>query len=47
MLLATAIYVGLGLARGSWATSIWLFPVGGILCGVVSTVLNPYKGEDD
>ena len=47
MLLATAIYVGLGLARGSWATSIWLFPVGGILCGEVSTVLNPYKGEDD
>lgn len=46
MLLATAIYVGLGLARGAWSTAWWLFAVGGILCGVVSVVLDPYKGED-
>jgi len=47
MLLATAIYVALGFTRDSWGTSWWVFPVGGILCGVVSIVLNPYKGEDD
>lgn len=47
MLLATAIYVALGSSQGSWGTSWWVFPVGGILCGVVSIVLNPYKGEDD
>lgn len=47
MLLATAIYVGLGLAKDLWNTAWWIFVVGGILCGVVNVVLNPYKGEDD
>ena len=47
MLLATAIYVALGFTRGSWGTSWWVFPIGGILCGIVSVVLNPYKGEED
>ncbi len=47
MLLATAIYVALGLTQASWGTSWWVFPVGGILCGVVNIVLDPYKGEDD
>ncbi len=47
MLLATAVYVGLGLAKGLWGTAWWVFAVGGILCGVVSVALNPYKGEDD
>lgn len=46
MLVATAIYVGLGFTRNAWGTAWWIFPVGGILCGVVSVVLNPYKGED-
>ena len=46
MLLATAVYVGLGLTRNAWGTAWWLFVVGGILCGVVSVALNPYKGED-
>lgn len=46
MLLATAVYVGLGLARGLWHSAWWVFAVGGILCGVASVVLNPYKGED-
>ena len=46
MLLATALYVGLGFARNAWGTAWWVFPVGGILCGAVSVVLNPYKGED-
>ena len=46
MLLATAVYVGLGLTRNTWGTAWWIFAVGGILCGVVSVALNPYKGED-
>ena len=46
MLLATAVYVGLGLTRNAWGTAWWVFPVGGILCGVVSVALDPYKGED-
>lgn len=48
MLLATAIYLVLGLGFNKWGTeSVWLFAVGGILCGIVSTILNPYKGDDD
>lgn len=47
MLTATAVYVGLGLGFSRWGTeTVWLFAVGGILCGVVSIVLNPYKGEE-
>lgn len=46
MLLATAIYVGCGLALELWDTAWWVFAVGGILCGVVCVVLNPYKDED-
>ena len=47
MLLATAIYVALGFTRDAWDIAWWVFPVGGILCGIVSVVLNPYKGEED
>ena len=46
MTLATAIYVGLGLALNLWGSAWWVFAVGGILCGVVSVALDPYKGED-
>lgn len=46
MLIATAVYVGLGLARNTWGTAWWVFAVGGILCGAVSVALNPYKGDD-
>lgn len=46
MLLATAIYVGLGFTRNAWGTAWWVFPVGGILCGIVSTLLDPYKNEE-
>ena len=46
MLIATAIFVALGFTRNTWDTSWWVFPVGGIICGVVSVILNPYKGED-
>lgn len=47
MLLATAIYVGLGFTGNAWDTAWWVFPVGGILCGIVNVILDPYKGEDD
>lgn len=41
MLLATAVYVGLGLALRLWGTAWWVFAVGGILCGVAAVVLGP------
>lgn len=41
MLLATAIYVGLGLALDLWGKAWWVFAVGGILCGVAAVVLGP------
>jgi len=41
MLLATAIYVGLGLTRGMWKSAWWVFVVGGILCGVAALLLGP------
>ena len=41
MLLATAVYVGLGLALDMWKTAWWVFAVGGILCGVAAVVLGP------
>ena len=46
MTLVTAVYVGLGLSMNLWRTAWWIFAVAGILCGVVSIVLDPYKGED-
>lgn len=46
MTLTAAVYVGLGLALDLWRSAWWIFAVAGILCGVVSIVLNPYKGED-
>lgn len=45
MLLATAIYVGLGLALDLWKTAWWVFAVGGILCGVTAVVLGPKEEE--
>ena len=47
MLLCTAIYVSLSLYGGEWERNVWLFAAGGILCAIISVVLNPYKGEDD
>lgn len=46
MVLATAVYVGLGLALNLWDRAWWVFAVAGILCAVVCIVLNPYKDED-
>lgn len=47
MLAVTAIYVALGLTRNAWGSAWWLFPVGGIGCAIVSTILNPYKEDGD
>ncbi len=47
MLAVTAVYLICGFTNNLWDTAWWVFPVGGVLCGVVSTILNPYKGEDD
>lgn len=41
MLLATAIYVVLGLSRNMWNTAWVVFAVGGILCGATSILLGP------
>ncbi len=41
MLLATAVYVGLGLTRGMWGTAWWVFAVGAILCGAAALLLGP------
>lgn len=41
MLLATAVYVGLGVALDLWRTAWWVFAVGGILCGVAAVALGP------
>ena len=40
MLLATAVYVGLGLTKELWGSAWWVFPVGGLLCGVVHVILD-------
>lgn len=45
MLLATAVYVGLGLALDLWKTAWWIFAVGGILCAVTTVVLGPKEEE--
>ncbi len=41
MLLATAVYVGLGLSLDLWKTAWWVFAVGGILCAVAAVILSP------
>lgn len=40
MLIATAIFLILGLVYGKWHPSWVVFPIGGILCGVVSTIVG-------
>ena len=45
MVLATAIYVTLGLTMDLWKTAWWVFPVGFILCGVVHVAFGP-REED-
>jgi len=47
MLAATAIYLLRGFTASAWGTAWWVFPVGGVLCGAVNVILDPYKGEND
>jgi len=41
MLLAAAVYVGLGLALDLWGKAWWVFAVGGVLCGAAAVALSP------
>lgn len=43
MLLATAVYAGLGLSLDLWGTAWWVFAVGGILCAVAAVALSPQE----
>lgn len=45
MLLAAAVYVGLGLALDLWRTAWWVFAVGGILCGAAAVILGPREQD--
>lgn len=40
MLVAAAIYLTGGFTCGAWGTLWWVFPVGGVLCGIVSTLFG-------
>lgn len=40
MLIATAIFLVLGLGFGFWSFNWIVFPIGGILCGIVATILE-------
>ena len=41
MTLATAVYLFFGFTRDAWGTAWWVFPVGGVLCGVAYIILGP------
>ena len=41
----TAVYVGLGLAREVGNKVWWIFAAAGILCAVISIILNPYRDK--
>ena len=41
MLLATALYLFLGLSYDKWETAAAIYPVGGILCGIAWVLLGP------
>ena len=41
MLLATAVFLFLGLAYNRWELAAVIYPVGGILCGVSWVALGP------
>ena len=41
MLLATALYLFLGLSYDKWETAAAIYPVGGILCGAAWVLLGP------
>ena len=41
MLLATALYLGVGMAKDLWESAAVIYPVGGVLCGVSWVILGP------
>lgn len=46
MIVVTAVYVGVGLALDKWEWAVFLYPVGGILCGAAAVILMPRWQED-
>lgn len=46
MLLATALYVGLGLVWAMWQMAPVIYAVSGILCGVCGVLLGPRDAEE-
>lgn len=47
MLTATALFLVLGLAYGKWHPSWVVFPIGGILCGIISTIIGAISKKDN
>ena len=45
MLLATALYLGLGLTKNLWESAAAIYPVAGILCGAAFVLLGPKYEE--
>jgi transcriptional regulator with XRE-family HTH domain len=45
MLTATAVFLLLGFFKGMWHPGWVVFPVGGILCGIISTIANGVWGK--
>ena len=45
MALAAAVYLYFGFTRDAWGNAWWVFPVGGVLCGVASILLGPSEEE--
>ena len=45
MLIATALYLGLSFTYHNWHISWIVFPIGGILCGIISEVFKNVKEE--
>lgn len=45
MLLATAVFLTLGLGWDNWESAAIIYPVGGVLCGAAWVVLGPKLGE--
>lgn len=44
MMVATAVFLILGFIGGYWHPGWIVFPVGGILCGIINTIFNIKKG---
>ena len=43
MLIATALFFILGIFYGKWHPAWALFPLGGIICGIISTICDGIK----